>query len=344
MCLLNGEVGGNVTAISVDFGTEDYTDANGVVTNYDRLIKDIVRDAVHEYAFEPMENIIINDLDDYGIELMEYRGTTPLYLYISSPGDECTQVTMNQNTIVYAETDAGRVAVSLKEFEDRGYKFNTLVTLDMNDETDKVIPTIIYMTANSKDAYNMAKIDYGETPGYRLTGITYAGDLIISAGGTITSMLDKLVDQLGAFEYFYDTQGRFIFQKKKVYIQTSFNNLQKDGNETYADSAADYSPVVYSLEGNQLVSSFSNTPDLLNLKNDYSIWGTRESASGTEIPVHIRYAIDDKPTFYRGLNGIIYVTEEGFNEAKSLINSKEAIRNMFRNTSLPACLSANGDN
>lgn len=343
MCLLNGEVGGNVTAISVDFGTEDYTDANGVVTNYDRLIKDIVRDAVHEYAFEPMENIIINDLDDYGIELMEYKGATPLYLYISFPGDECTQVTMNQNTIVYAEVNNVRTPVSLKEFEDRGYKFNSLITLDMNDETDAVTPTIVYMSANGKEAYNIAKIDYGETPGYRLTGITYAGDLIISAGGTITSMLDKLVEQLGAFEYFYDTQGRFIFQKKKVYIQTSFNNLQKDGYETYADSAADYSPVVYSLEGNQLVSSFSNTPDLLNLKNDYSIWGTRESASGTEIPVHIRYAIDNKPTFYRGLNGMIYVTEEGVAEAKALTKSKEALKKMFRNTGLPACLTANGD-
>jgi hypothetical protein len=34
------------------------------------------------------------------------------------------------------------------------------------------------------------------------------------------------------------------------------------------------------------------------LKNDYSIWGERESVSGAKIPVHMRYAIDRKPKQY----------------------------------------------
>ena len=43
MCLLDGEVGGHITALSVDFGTEDFTDASGKVTNTPRLIKNIIR-------------------------------------------------------------------------------------------------------------------------------------------------------------------------------------------------------------------------------------------------------------------------------------------------------------
>ena len=49
------------------------------------------------------------------------------------------------------------------------------------------------------------------------------------------------------------------------------------------------------------VTSFSNTPNLLNLKNDYSIWGKKKTVHGSEIPIHMRYAIDIKPTKYTNL-------------------------------------------
>ena len=305
MCLLDGEVGGHVTALSVDFGTEDFTDASGKVTNTPRLIKNIIRDAVHEYAFEPMENIIINDLDDYGIELMKYRGKAPLYMYIQYPADECTQVTLNDKTIVYATgEDGAKHAISLKDFGEK-YIFNPLNNLGVD-----VTPTLITMSEDSDIKYTIAKVEYGQTPGYRLTDITYAGDLILSAGNAVTNMLDKIVSMLGGFEYFYDVYGRFIFQRKKIYIQSSFNNLKEDGYHVYADSASDYSSTIYSLEGNQLISSFSNSPDLLNLKNDYSIWGTRRGVKKKDIPVHIRYAIDKKPSIYHSIGGTIYATKE----------------------------------
>ena len=44
--------------------------------------------------------------------------------------------------------------------------------------------------------------------------------------------------------------------------------------------------------------SLSYTPKLDNLKNDYSIWGTRQSPSGQSVPIHMRYAIDRKPQSY----------------------------------------------
>ena len=121
MCLLNGDLGGNLSA-SVDFGKIDtYTNSYEVVkfentstfeankyysyngkeyvietdeydaekTYYkkntlliqeDLKLKDIIREAVHVYGKEMYHNIVINDLDNYGLELLEYRGDSPLYL------------------------------------------------------------------------------------------------------------------------------------------------------------------------------------------------------------------------------------------------------------------------
>lgn len=44
---------------------------------------------------------------------------------------------------------------------------------------------------------SVAKIEHGQTCGYRYTDITYAGDLILGIGEPITAMLDKLVQMLG---------------------------------------------------------------------------------------------------------------------------------------------------
>ena len=71
----------------------------------------------------------------------------------------------------------------------------------------------------------VAKIEYGETAGYHRIPLIYNNDLILNAGETITSLLDKLKSMLGDFEYFYDLQGRFIFQKKKTYIQELFSPI-----------------------------------------------------------------------------------------------------------------------
>ena len=42
-----------------------------------------MREAVHTYAGEPYYNIIINDIDDHGLYLMEYRNENPLYLFFN---------------------------------------------------------------------------------------------------------------------------------------------------------------------------------------------------------------------------------------------------------------------
>ena len=63
-------------------------------------------------------------------------------------------------------------------------------------------------------------ISYGQDAGYKETDFTYPGELVLDAGDTVTSLLDKIVDVLGNFEYFYDVNGRFIFQEIKNYLNT----------------------------------------------------------------------------------------------------------------------------
>jgi hypothetical protein len=80
MALLNGEISGSIEA-STDFGTIEEEDLNGNWTIRKIPIPEIIRNAVHHYAGEPFHNIIINDLDTYGLELLEYRYDVPMYLY-----------------------------------------------------------------------------------------------------------------------------------------------------------------------------------------------------------------------------------------------------------------------
>jgi len=61
------------------------------------------------------------------------------------------------------------------------------------------------------NGYTIAKIEYGQDIGYRITDLTYAGDLVSNFGDTLTSVLDKLKTMLGDFEYFYDVEGHFVF-------------------------------------------------------------------------------------------------------------------------------------
>jgi hypothetical protein len=80
--------------------------------------------------------------------------------------------------------------------------------------------------------YTVAKItrDDINVCGYRICGIIYPYDLLAGPGDTVCTILDKLVQMLGNFEYFFDENGRFIFQKKRTYIDVSYNNIVNEHN------------------------------------------------------------------------------------------------------------------
>jgi hypothetical protein len=315
MCLLNGELGGIVNSLTWDFGSYDEISADGTLTNKKYLLKEIIIEAVHEFAKEPYHNIIVNDLDTFGVELMEYRGKDPMYLLVNQESLEVSQMTTDGNTTYpkwKRELDSGWKTknVKLRELE----SVDTLEDAAYDTGTDRLSVTTnhVLLQAANGTVYSVIKAEYGTVVGYRVTDLTYAGDLIAQVGNPITTaVLDKIKSMLGEFEYFYDLDGRFIFQKKKTYISTSYNGSNtNDDNDSWFDNVAESSAITYFFEDAQIISSFSNQPNLANLRNDFSIWGVRKSISGNEIPVHMRYAIDRKPVYYKTYNGEIFTTKD----------------------------------
>lgn len=344
MCLLNGEIGGSLPS-SIDFGKidiyedtysevqiKDYTQyvankyyiyENGeykislnefdknkkyytkdILLKQDSLkLKDIIKEAVHEYGKELYHNIVINDLDNYGLELLEYRGDKPLYLLYDEAAQIYTQMVIDEDFSI-----------------GNGYTISTCP--QYNNAIDSLNDGRYIFTLEDGKKYSATKVEYGATAGYRTTDLTYPGDLISSVGESLTSILDKIKNTIGAFEYFYDIDGRFIFQAKKIYSQNSWNTLVNTDNNTFARDAIEESPYSYSFEDVNLIQQFQNTPAINNIKNDYSIWGTRKGISGAEIPIHARYAIHNKPVYYRSYDGNTYTTLE-MNEVIKMPNRQK---------------------
>lgn len=305
MCLINGSVNGKIYA-SVDFGTQDIqTDTdkfgNPIFTNYQIPIKDIIRESVHEYAQEPWHNIIINDLDDVALEQVQYRGNNPLYVF-----REC--ILDSQGHYVSKDALASQMTTSdlvCQKYNSAGYEPSpdmppiswentTLSNLKYDLLGGLVVleqPDVIRFDTNGA-TYTVVKYVKGETVGYRRHDLVYSGDLITNVGEALTSVLDRIVNMLGDYEYFYDVDGRFIFQRRTDSINVSWNSLDED--KEYANIERLTSDIVYDFKDGSLITSISNNGNHNNIRNDYSIWGMNKN----ELPIHIRWAIDERPISY----------------------------------------------
>lgn len=333
MCLLNGDVGGSLES-SIDFGTIEEEAADGTWKITPIPIYQIIRNAVHTYAGEPYHNIIINDIEDYGLELLEYRYDTPLYLYRPIDSPVFANILLN-----------GNKPCSVIRYDEDGIEYTANITLaDLTpNELDMLVDTLTGTSdprpVTIEDTqYYVAKIEYGQTAGYRLTDLTYAGDLIANVGDSIVSVLDKIKNMLSEFEYFYDLDGQFVFQRKQSFINTLWTPVNEaetemidaSGNsvfysEKYIESLATASSVAYVFNEGELITAFNNNPNILNMRNDYSIWGTRKSISGADIPVHLRYAIDKKPYYYKNFKGQIFMTDKSVIDAMKEAAKQEII-------------------
>ena len=154
------------------------------------------------------------------------------------------------------------------------------------------------MTTNFADAqgYAYQMFEYGEDVGFIYTDFTFPEELIGDAGSTVCSILDKIKNVLGNYEYFYDVDGNFHFQEIKNYLNTTQPKVELD-KLTKDDYVLDMSKgkTVYNFDNSILVSSYSNTPQYQMIKNDFVVWGIRKNANGNDIPIRYHLAIDKKP-------------------------------------------------
>lgn len=362
MCLLNGEFGGHFPH-ETELGVETYHDLEtDTRTDIDIPVKNIIQEMVRNYGDELPHNIIINDIEDAGLELLEYRGNTPIYMFREINSDTFTNITFNERQECYYLNDAYRLCKTTIS-DDDNIIYDNMVDLDGTIEPTKIILSMMpvsnlteeefikgtyyklfkeyyvsndgrlyttldeqnyYIAANDTfvyvdtyeadvqyykvaEEYYLAKFEQGSAPGYRLTDLTYAGDLIANAGDTVVTILDKIKTMLGDFEYFYNLDGKFVFQRKQNYNSSNWHNSETD-EVIYNDATLNMDNPIFNLLDNKLITSFKNSPKLENIKNDYSVWGSRKLDSGQERPIHARYAIDIKPEYYKSFDGIVYTS------------------------------------
>ena len=94
-------------------------------------------------------------------------------------------------------------------------------------------------------------------------------------------------------------------------LNESLANIKSEIDEeniTYAEDNTSNDTFSYIFDDNYLITNFSSQPALANMRNDFSAWGVRTSATGAEIPVHMRMAIDHKPWYYKSFDGRIYIS------------------------------------
>ena len=337
MCLLNGDVGGTFNAETY-IDTERIQQEDGTWVDEKRPVAYIIREMVHHYAQESFHNIIIKDIDTLSLKVLNNKKAT-FYLIQTCDTEEIidlfysdlyadTPSTLKQKYYykkdVSQEVDFNNIATDFYFKEDIDEDDIGLIsTSDSNYE-----PSII--VDEKSNQYYVIKIEYGDDIGYQLTETYYPEELIAGIGETVTSVLDKIVETFGAYEYFYNLDGQFVFQAKQTYVNTSWDNRVTIERESYIAPSMVSSQVQYTFEGNELTTAYSNSPALGDIKNDFTVWGLKKNSSGVETPIHMRYAIDLKPTYYWSYNNIGYISTDFYKD--EIYNGEKSKKNKMSST------------
>lgn len=288
MCLLNGENGGILpTSITFD--------------SYDQIIG--LEKNLLDFPSNPNTYTVYQIKDKY------YMWDTLNGWYESSLNKVNTVTSVKQKIFDIIQT----LVVNYG-----GESLNKIIVNDVPTEIKNAVRyvgqnTLYYDPATSlyttdEDIIDTSKcytFDYNEECGYVYTDFTYPGSLVSAIGESVTSVLDKIKNTLGNFEYFYDINGNFVFQEIKNYLNNTYNPITKTEQEyrlttngiilneaNYIMDLSNQNKSVYTFEeGSTLISSYSNTPNYNNIKNDFHIWGK----SDKDLAIHYHIVVKEKP-------------------------------------------------
>lgn len=153
---------------------------------------------------------------------------------------------------------------------------------------------IISKEAPEDEKFLQHKFVYGQDVGYQETDLTYPGELVFSAGDTVTAVLDKIIEALGNYEYFYDLDGHFVFQQKKNYLNYYYTPIMQLNDNYYIKAFSD-SKYYYTFINAKDALSYYNSPKYENIKNDFIVWGDKTNSEGITKTIQYHLAIDEKP-------------------------------------------------
>ena len=162
----------------------------------------------------------------------------------------------------------------------------------------------------------------GEDIGAMVEPFVYPGVLECKAGDTVSSMLDKIKNTLGNYEWFYDVDGFFHFQEIKNYLNTSpasqiIQDIKEGDYLYYSKNDISYT---FNEDNKKLLISIANNPQYNNIKNDFIIWGQTKTMSGVLKPIKYHLAFDKKPNVDPSKTrlGIIYKSYNGLQQFLNL--------------------------
>lgn len=152
---------------------------------------------------------------------------------------------------------------------------------------------------NNSKYTNIIQFGTGEDIGYINTDFIYPSELAVDAGAAVTEVLDKIKETLGNYEYFYDLDGNFVFQEIQNFLNTTqasaiMSQLQESSTPYVIDISK--GKTTYKFSNDNIITSYSNTPQYNMIKNDFIVWGKRKNSDGKEFPIRYHLSIDEKPT------------------------------------------------
>ena len=274
----------------------------------------LIQEMIHQYGQERFSNIVIKDIDPYSLEMVDHTSDTTYYLLHQSIGYSLllTEAELKEQ---FRLSDGSEIINSEEEIIGLNYvdeDNNSLINISDNY-------TRIY-NKETDEEYTVKFLYPKDTAGYKMTLLVYPDELKGEIGESITSILDKIVNILGEYEYFYDLDGRFVFQAKPGYIKIPWNKTYYLKDDSYVDPSEISKLVAYSFDDASLNTQYSNTPKLNNVKNDFIIWGEKKTSGGTT-KFHGRYAIDNSPVEYTDFYGYTWVANQNqFYSNANLVN------------------------
>ena len=324
MCLLNGEMGGNLPT-SVTFH------------EYDQIIAELVvdEDPRHSKKIEPNEYTIYKYSGKY------YKWTRK-YGWKETDGSEIGTVThipqliydiIQTSVANYGGESLSRIIINDVPMEIKQIvRYVGSAPLYHNTATGQYTTDEVYLT----EAGTWETFNFNEDVGYVYTDFTFPGPLVTNIGDNVCTVLDKIKNALGNYEYFYDIDGNFVFQEIRNYLNTSYNptevangtqmyyldnNRRSDvaiesnslrilGTDNYRIDLCGDQKCVYTFdEDSGLITSYANSPNYANLKNDYHIWG--KNSDGYAIHYHL--VIKEPPSEMQERK-VVFLTKENDSE------------------------------
>lgn len=325
MVLLNGEVSGHFGQSTILDVIEEENE-EGAIKRTKLPIYNIILDMLQMYGNEHIYNIDINDLDNLGLKLVKYIGNSPIYIRQNAGTDEkgnLVPLTSNQDYTIENHLEEGLEMTEEGNINgnwvETGTDVNNMVfsIFGLDTEVENQIYFRKFDKINKKYEYFLLyQINYGDIMGYQATPLIFNDDLIAQPGETITSILDKIVNMLDkTYEYFYDINGRFIFQKKQDYVDFNWNPYEFYLNDTETSVKIQEDEFVFHFNDLELIKSINLSPQLNKVKNDFIVYGETENG----YPLHLRYAIDKKPERYCSLQEQEETMENGKELKKKIV-------------------------